>query len=150
MKSGLFLDIVIRKSAAVFKLLTGEDKSLLIGRNTLFILDLCLDVVNGVRWLDLESDGLAGESLHKDLHATAETEDEMESGLLLDVIVGEGSAIFELLTSKDEPLLIGRNAFLVLNLSLDIVDSVRRLDFESNSLSREGLDENLHIELFGC
>ena len=103
MKSGLFLDIVIRKSAAVFKLLTGEDKSLLVGRNTLFILDLCLDVVNGVRWLDLESDGLAGESLHKYLHATADRDDEMEGGLILDVIVIEGSDILELLSFKDEP-----------------------------------------------
>lgn len=32
------------------------------------VLDLSLDIVNGVGALDLESDGLSGESLHKNLH----------------------------------------------------------------------------------
>ena len=150
MKSGLLLDVVIRKGAAVLELLTGEDKTLLVGRNALLVLNLGLDVVNGVGWLDLEGDGLASESLHKDLHATAETEDEMESGLLLDVIVGEGSAVFELLASEDQSLLIGRDALLVLDLGLDVVNGVRRLDLKSDSLSREGLYENLHSLFFGC
>ena len=35
----------------------------------LLVLDLGLDVVNGIRGLDLEGDGLAGEGLDKDLHA---------------------------------------------------------------------------------
>ena len=55
-------------------------------RDPLFVLDLCLDIVNGVRWLNLNGDGLASESLHKDLHATMQTEDKMESGLLLDIV----------------------------------------------------------------
>ncbi len=36
----------------------------------LLVLDLGLDVVNGIRGLDLKGDGLAGEGLDKDLHAT--------------------------------------------------------------------------------
>ena len=36
----------------------------------LLVLDLGLDVVNGIRGLDLEGDGLASEGLHEDLHAT--------------------------------------------------------------------------------
>ena len=35
----------------------------------LLVLDLGLDVVNGIRGLDLESDGLAGKGLHENLHA---------------------------------------------------------------------------------
>ena len=35
----------------------------------LFVLDLGLDVVNGVRGFDLEGDGLSGEGLHENLHA---------------------------------------------------------------------------------
>jgi hypothetical protein len=58
------------------------------------------------------------------LHTTSESEDQVESGLLLDVVVGEGSAVFELLASEDESLLIGRNTFLVLNLGLDILNGV--------------------------
>ena len=34
----------------------------------LLVLDLCLDIFNSVRGLDLKCDGLPGESLHKDLH----------------------------------------------------------------------------------
>jgi hypothetical protein len=48
----------------------------------------------------------------------------MEGGLLLDVVIGEGSAVFELLSSEDESLLIGRDAFLVLDLGLDILNGV--------------------------
>ena len=68
----------------------------------------------------------------------------MQGGLLLDVVVAEGAAIFKLLASEDQTLLIGRDALLVLDLSLDIIDSVRRLDLESDSFARKGLDENLH------
>ena len=74
----------------------------------------------------------------------------MESGLLLDVVVGEGSAVFELLASEDESLLIGRDALLVLDLGLDVVDRVRRLDLESDCFTGEGLNENLHDEMFFC
>ena len=143
-EGGLLLDVVIRKSAAVLELLAGEDEALLIGRNTLLVLDLGLDVVDGVGGLDLEGDGLAGEGLHEDLHTTTETEDEMESGLLLDVVVGEGAAVLKLLSSEDEALLIGRNTLLVLDLSLHVVNGVRGLDLKGDRLASEGLDEDLH------
>ena len=38
-----------------------------------------------------------------------------------------------------------RDALLVLDLGLDILDGVRGLDLEGDGLAREGLDENLHI-----
>ena len=68
----------------------------------------------------------------------------MESTLLLDVVVTQRAAILELLASKDETLLVRRNTLLVLDLTLDIVNRVRRLDLQSNSLASEGLDEDLH------
>jgi hypothetical protein len=60
---------------------------------------------------------------------------------LLDVVVGESSAILELLTSEDQSLLVRGNALLVLDLGLDIVDGVRGLDLEGDGLARQGLDE---------
>jgi hypothetical protein len=36
--------------------------------DTFFVLDLGLDIVDGVAALDLESDGLAGQGFHEDLH----------------------------------------------------------------------------------
>ena len=48
---------------------------------------------------------------------TSESEDEVEGGLLLDVVVRKCTAILELLASKDETLLIGRDSFLILDFS---------------------------------
>jgi hypothetical protein len=75
------------------------------------------------------------------LHTTTKAEDEMKSGLLLNVVVGEGSAILKLLASKDQALLVRRNAFLVLNLRLNVVDGIGGLDLKSDGLASESLDD---------
>ena len=69
----------------------------------------------------------------------------MESGLLLDVVVGEGSAVFELLAGEDESLLIRWDAFLVLNLCFYVLDGVRRLHIKCDGLTSQGLHEDLHF-----
>jgi len=148
MEGRFLLDVVVGESSSILELLSSEDKSLLIGRNSFLVLDLGLDVLNGVGWLDIEGDGLSSESLDEDLHTTSESEDEMESGFLLDVVVGEGSSILELLTGEDKSLLIGWDTFLVLDLSLDVLDGVGWLDLKSDCLTGEGLDENLHVEVW--
>jgi hypothetical protein len=78
------------------------------------------------------------------LAATTETQHEMQSGLLLDVVVGERTAVFELLAGEDQALLVRGNSLLVLDLGFDIVDGVGRLHLKGDSLPREGLHENLH------
>ena len=67
MEGGLLLDIVIRQSAAILELLAGEDKTLLIRGDTLLVLDLLLDVVDGVRRLHLKGDGLTRKGLDENL-----------------------------------------------------------------------------------
>ena len=62
----------------------------------------------------------------------------------LNVVVGEGSAILELLSGEDKTLLIRRDALLVLDLGLDIVDGVRRFHLKGDSLSGKGLNKDLH------
>merc|ERR1712188_298607 len=116
MESRLLLDVVVLKSAAVFELLSGKDESLLVWGDAFLVLDLGLHVLDGVGLLDIEGDGLSSEGLHEDLHTTAESEDEMEGGFLLDVVILEGAAVFELLSGKDESLLVWGNSFLVLDL----------------------------------
>ena len=59
----------------------------------------------------------------------------MESGLFLDVVVGQSTAVLQLLSSENETLLIRRNAFLVLNLGLYVVDGIARLDFKGDGLA---------------
>jgi hypothetical protein len=52
------------------------------------------------------------------LGTTTQTQDEVESGLLLDVVVAQGTAVLELLAGEDETLLIWRDAFLVWSIQL--------------------------------
>ena len=147
MEGGFLLDVVVGESSSILELLTGEDKSLLIGWDSFLVLDLGLHILNGVGWLNIEGDGLTGEGLDEDLHSSSESEDKMEGGFLLDVVVGEGSSILELLTGEDKSLLIRWDSFLVLDLGLDILNSVCWLDIKGDGLTSEGLYENLHFEV---
>jgi len=81
------LDVVVGEGSSVFKLLSSEDESLLIWRDTFLVLNLGLDVLNGVCWLDIEGDGLSSKSLDEDLHTTSKSEDQMEGRFFLDVVV---------------------------------------------------------------
>ena len=67
MESGLLLDVVVRKGAAILKLLSSEDKTLLIWRDSFLVLDLGLNIVDGVGWLDVKGDGLSSQGFYKNL-----------------------------------------------------------------------------------
>lgn len=56
--------------------------------------------------------------------STAKTEHEMESRLLLNVVIRKCTTVFKLLAGEDETLLVGWDTFLVLNLGLHIVNCV--------------------------
>ena len=53
------------------KLLAGEDQALLVRGNALLVLDLALHIVDSVRGLDLEGDGLARQGLNEAIAKTA-------------------------------------------------------------------------------
>ena len=72
MKCGLLLDVVIRESATVLQLLASEDQALLVRGNSLLVLDLALDIVDGVGGLNLEGDGPASQGLDENLHGCLE------------------------------------------------------------------------------
>ena len=69
---------------------------------------------------------------------------QVKGRLLLDVVVTQSATVFKLLTSEDQTLLVRRNALLVLNLGLHIVNRVRGLNLERDRLASQGLDEDLH------
>ena len=71
MKRALLLNAVISEGAIILKLLTGKDKTLLIRRDALLIMNLCLHVAHRVSRLHIKSDGLACKSLHENLHVVA-------------------------------------------------------------------------------
>ena len=92
---------------------------------------LSLSAVGGFQWESgvalsanhLVALVLSGESgkgwlnLHGTHTSTSKSEDQVESGLFLDVVIRESSSIFELLSGEDESLLIWGNTFFILNLS---------------------------------
>ncbi|CAL9775797.1 unnamed protein product [Musa acuminata subsp. burmannicoides] len=143
-EGGFLLYVVVRQGAPVLELLPGEDEPLLIRRDALLVLDLSLDVVDGVRALHLECDRLPGESFDKYLHPSPESQHQMERRLLLDVVISKSAAVLELLPGEDEPLLVRRDALLVLDLGLDVVDGVRALHLQCDRLPGESFDKYLH------
>jgi len=105
-------------------LFSGEDKTLLIWGNSLFILDLGFYVLNGIAWFNLKGDSFSCEGLDEDLHTTTQTEYEMESAFLLDVVVAQGASVFKLFSSEDKTLLIWGNSLFVLNLGFHVLNSI--------------------------
>lgn len=68
----------------------------------------------------------------------------MERAVFLDGVILQGVAVLKLLSGEDQPLLIRRNALLVLNLCFDIFNPVRGLYLESDVFAGQRLYENLH------
>ncbi len=77
---------------------------MLIGRDSFLVLDLLLDVLNGIAGLYFQSNRLSSQGFDEDLHSSSQTEYQMEGGLLLDVVVAQGSSILELLSGKDKSI----------------------------------------------
>merc|ERR1712049_93380 len=121
MEGALLLDVVIGEGPSVLKLLASEDQPLLVWGDSLLVLNLGLDVLDGVGRLHLQGNGLAGQGLYEDLHTSTETENEMEGALLLDVVIAESTAVLKLLASEDQPLLVWGDSLLVLDLGLNVL-----------------------------
>ena len=142
------MNVIVGESSTIFKLLSSEDKTLLVWRNTFFVLNLSLHIFNSISRLNFKSDCLTSEGLYEDLHTTSESKNQVEGRFLLNIIVGESSAIFKLLSSKDKTLLVWRNTFFILDLSLDVFNSVCWLDLKGDCFTSESFDENLHFSFW--
>ena len=72
------MNVVVRKSAAVLEPPSSEDEALLLLRDVYLVLDLNFHVLDGVRRLNLERDGLPGESPHEDLNASSQSKNQVQ------------------------------------------------------------------------
>jgi len=70
----------------------------------------------------------------------------MKGRFLLDVVVGQGTSVFQLFSGENETLLIRRNSFFVLDFGLDVFDAVGRFHFQGDRLTRQSLHEYLHLQ----
>jgi hypothetical protein len=77
-------------------------------------------------------------------HPSSQPQHQVQRALLLNVVIRQRPPVLQLLSGENQPLLVRRDPFLVLDLGLDVVDRVRGLDFEGDRLSGQGLDEDLH------
>ena len=78
------------------------------------------------------------------LLTTTETKHKVQGRVLLDRVVLESVAILQLLAGEDQALLVWWDTFLVLDLSLDVLDSICWLNLKRNVLPCQSLNENLH------
>ena len=104
--------------------------NLLLWSDITVMTTLSLSAVGGLNWKSsvtlsanhlfaLELSGKSSKiwlDLHGSHTSSSESQNQMEGGLLLDVVIREGSTIFELLTSEDKSPLIWGNTFFILNL----------------------------------
>merc|ERR1711937_179922 len=91
-QSRLFLNVVVRQSAAVFQLLAGKNQPLLIRWDSLLVLNLRLDVVDCIAGFHIKSDSLASEGLHENLHTSSQAQHQVQSRLFLNVVVRQSAA----------------------------------------------------------
>merc|ERR1712099_206063 len=94
-QSRLLLDVVVGQRAPVLELLTGENETLLIGRNSLLVLNFGLHILDRVGSLDIQGDSFASQSLDKNLHTTTQAQNQVQSRLLLDVVVRQCTPVLE-------------------------------------------------------
>lgn len=109
------LNVVVCHCSSVFKALPGEDESLLVSGKSFLVLNFSFDDFDAVTCLCFNGDGLSGQSSDENLHSSPESEDEMHSAFLLNVVVAEAALILKLLAPENESLLVGRDGFSVVD-----------------------------------
>merc|ERR1712159_456749 len=142
MQCELSLNIVITQCSSVFQLFSSKNQSLLIWRNSFFILDFCFHIIDGIICFNIQSDCFSSQCFDENLHTTSQSKNQMQCGLFLNIVIAQCSSIFQLFSSKNQSLLIWWDSFFVLDFSFDIIDGIRWFDIECDGLSGEGFDED--------
>ena len=68
----------------------------------------------------------------------------MKSRLILNIVVCDGAAVLQLLAREDQALKVWRDALLVLDHRLHVLDRVRAIHLQGDDLARERLHEDLY------
>merc|ERR1719146_547710 len=107
-----------------------------------------LDLLLGAQLAGAAALVLARQLGHGGVNDTAaQAQHQVQRRLLLDVVVRQRAAVLQLLAGKDQALLVGRDALLVLDLLLHILDGVAALPLQRDGLARQRLHKDLHGSL---
>jgi hypothetical protein len=82
------------------------------------------------------------------LLATPQAQHQMQGGLFLNVVVRQRSALLQLLTGKNQTLLIRWNTFFVLNFGFYHVDGVGRFHFQCDGFASQSLSQYGTVSAF--
>jgi len=96
---------------------------------------------NAATSLDFQGDGFPCQGLHEDLHSTAKTQDQVESRLLLDVVVAESAAVLQLLSSEDHSLLMSTGDLIWTFLHLILF-----MEETSDYIKSVGLEQGIAVD----
>ena len=144
-KSAFFLNIVVTNCSVILKPFSCKNESLLIGWNSFFCKDFLFYCSNVISVFNVQSNGFSCECSYEYLHSSPESEDKVDCAFLLDVVVSKSTLVFELLSCKNESLLIDWDSFFVCNQSFEVGNSLASLNFACHCLSCECLYEYLHV-----
>jgi len=78
-----------------------------------------------------------------DADPASKRNDKVQGGLILNIVTEKGAQIFELLSSKKQALLVGRNIYPLRNGHFDVINGHGRLYCHHDRLPREYFHENL-------
>src|SRR4051812_11109571 len=68
---------------------------------------------------------------------------QMKGGFRLNVVVGKGFAVFQLLAGEDEALLLRWDTFLVLDVLLHVLNGIGDFELENDCITGDCTDEYL-------
>ncbi len=104
-------------------------------------MDFGFEGFNSIGLINIDGHCFTREGLDEDLHSsTSEPEDHIHAGSVLDVVIGHGSSVFELLSSEDESLLLCRDTFPIEELGFDAFNCFVFFDVHGDDFSCEGFD----------
>ena len=145
MESRFLLNVVITQSTSILKLLYSKDQTLLIRGDSLLVLNLSLDIVNGVTGLDIQSNCLSRKSLDKDLHTTTKTV--VPSSNCLPTVTANDTAVFKkrsdnsaTSTALDDKPPTTATATDITAPATDIIETARFMKSGNNCATRSSSD----------
>lgn len=88
------------------------------------------------------------------LTTSSQAEHQVQGGFLLNVVVGQGASVFQLLSGKDKTLNVGastyllirRDPFFVLDFGLDVFNRIGGFDLEGDGLAGKSFNKDLHSD----